>query len=89
MLHQALLKQKDTAKYMGVNMIPENFVLLFTSFWFSIFFFSLSLANSIFCFDCIEGLDVFLITLLCILCSHELARKLTLHLVEENKKQEK
>ena len=69
--------------------MPENCALLFTSFWFSIFFFMLSISNSILCFECIAPFDVFLVTLLCILCSHELAKKLTLRLLEGNKKHKK
>jgi len=69
--------------------MPENYALLFTSFWFSTFFFMLALANSILCFECISGFDVFLATLLCILCSHELARKLALRLSEVNEKHKK
>lgn len=69
--------------------MPENYALLFTSFWFSMFFFMLALANSILCFECITGFDVFLATLLCILCSYELARKIALKLSEENNKYKK
>lgn len=69
--------------------MPENRALLFTSFWFSIFFFMLSLANSILCFECIESFDVFLTTLLCILCSYELARKLALKLLKEKEDHKK
>ena len=69
--------------------MPENCTLLFTSFWFSIFFLLMSISNSIICFECIEYFDVFLITLLCILCSYELSKNLTLKLIkidEDNKK---
>ena len=66
--------------------MPENSTLLFVSFWFSMFFFMLSLSNSLLCFQCISEFDIFLATLLCILCSHELARKLTLRLTKYDKK---
>lgn len=69
--------------------MPENGALLFVSFWFSMFFFAMAIANSILCFECIAAFDIFLATLLCILCSHELARKLTLRLLEDNKKHKK
>ena len=69
--------------------MPENCALLFTSFWFSMFFFMLSISNSILCFECIPAFDIFLTTLLCILCSYELARKLTLRLMEDNRKHKK
>ena len=65
--------------------MPDNFTLLFMSFWFSTFFFMLSLANSLLCFSFMSDFDVFLSTLLCILCSYELARKLTLRLTKYDK----
>ena len=66
--------------------MSENNALLFVSFWFSMFLFMMSLANSLLCFKCISEFDIFLSTLLCILCSHELARKLTLRLTKYDKK---
>lgn len=65
--------------------MPENRVLLFVSFWFSFFFLSLSIVNSVFCFECITAFDIFLITLLCILCSYELAKNITLRLTRGDK----
>ena len=71
------------------HVMSERYVLLFVSFWFSTFFFSLSIANSLLCFECLSSLDKFLATLLCILCSYELSKKITLKLLEKEKIPEK
>jgi len=58
----------------------NNTVLLFTSFWFSIFFLLLSVMSKIIDTESINYFDGFLAVLLCILCSYEWAKRLALRL---------
>jgi hypothetical protein len=69
--------------------MSERYVLLFLSFWFSTFFFSMSITDSLLCFECLSLIDKFLATLLCILCSFELSKKIILKLLEKEKTSEK
>jgi len=63
--------------------MKDNTVLMFVSFWFSLFFLFLAIANKILCFECLTTFDVFLATLLCILYSHVCARNLAIRLSEK------
>ena len=65
--------------------MKEKAVLIFVNFWFSLFFFFLALANKLLCFDCLDAFDVFLTTLLCVLCSHVCAKNLAITLTEKDK----
>ena len=69
--------------------MSHNDVLLFTSFWFSTFFFMLSFSSNLLCIECLHLLDVFLITVLCILCSYVLAKNLTIKLTKIKKDKKK
>lgn len=60
-----------------------NHVPLFISFWFSLFFLSIALFNSLKPLDSLAIIDNTLVTVLCILCSHEAARLLTNYLLKD------
>ena len=67
-------------KLQKVKSMSNNTVLLFTSFWFSIFFLLLAVMSKIIDTESINYLDGFLAVLLCILCSYEWAKRLALRL---------
>ena len=69
--------------------MSDNDTLIFTSFWLSIFFLMMACVNSLLCLECLQPFDIFLLTVLCILCSHVLAINLTIKLTrikKDNKK---
>ena len=78
----ALLKPKDITNYMDNNM-KENTVLLFVSFWFSLFFLSLALFNNFLPLEELDLLNKILSTSLCIICSRELAVALANYLMKD------
>jgi hypothetical protein len=55
-------------------MVEKN-VLLFISFWMSLFILFLGLSNSVVCLECLGAVDNFLVVLLCALSSFEVGRK--------------
>ena len=70
-------------------MMPDNLALIFTSLWFSLFLIMLSISSVLFCFECIGVFNTFLVNVLCILYSHELAVMVALRLYKKNKNQKK
>ncbi len=54
----------------------DKSVLLFISFWISLFILFLGISNSILCLECLGLFDRSLVVLLCILCSFEYGRYL-------------
>ena len=72
-------------KLQKVMKMSNNVVLLFTSFWFSIFFLLLAVMSKIINTESINYFDSFLAVLFCILCSYEWARKLALRLSKYEK----
>jgi len=60
--------------------MKNNIVLLFTSFWFSIFFMLLAIMSKLIDIEDIEIFDSFLAVIFCILCSYEWARRITIRL---------
>lgn len=69
--------------------MSDNDALLFTSFWLSMFFLIMAFVSSLLCLECLHPFDVFLITVLCILCSHVLAINLTIKLTKIKKDNKK
>ena len=65
--------------------MKENTVLLFISFWFSLFFLCTAIIYRSFDFFNQDYFNQFLLILLSILCSFELARKLARKLTEGEK----
>jgi len=72
-------------KLQKAKRMSNNTVLLFTSFWFSIFFLLLAVMSKIINTESINYLDGFFAVLFCILCSYEWARKLALRLSKYEK----
>ena len=60
-----------------------NYIPLFISFWFSLFFLSLAVFNSLIPLEGLDLLTNILTVSLCILCSHEGSRMITIFLLEE------
>lgn len=52
----------------------EEDVLLFISFWISLFILFLGLASSVICLECLGVVDNFLVVLLCALSSFEVGK---------------
>jgi hypothetical protein len=63
--------------------MKENTVLLFISFWFSLFFLMLALFNSFLPLEELDALNKILSTSLCIICSRELAVALANYLMKD------
>ena len=63
--------------------MSENGVLLFVSFWFSLFFLSLALFNNFLPLEELDLLNKILSTSLCIICSRELAVVLANYLMKD------
>ena len=51
--------------------MDEKNVLLFVSFWISLFILFMGLSSNVLCFECLGILDRILIVLLCVLSSFE------------------
>ena len=62
--------------------MSNNATLLFVSFWFSTFFLSLAVSNSLLDDKALGLIDNFLVVLLCILYSYEYSKRLTLRLTK-------
>lgn len=65
--------------------MDEKNVLLFVSFWMSLFILFLGLSSKVLCLECLGVLDRSLIVLLCVLSSFE-GGKLCVDLCEELEK---
>ena len=65
--------------------MDEKNVLLFVSFWLSLFILFLGLSSNVLCLECLGVLDRSLIVLLCVLSSFE-GGKLCVDLCEELEK---
>lgn len=63
--------------------MSNNLVILFVSFWGSLFFLSLGVMNSLIDVSRTDIIDDFLIVLLCIFTSYELAKRLALKLTKD------
>jgi hypothetical protein len=65
--------------------MDEKNVLLFVSFWISLFILFLGLSSNVLCLECLGAFDRSLIVLLCVLSSFE-GGKLCVDLCEELEK---
>ncbi len=61
--------------------MPNKGLPIFITFWFSLFFLFLAIFHNIISIEFLSFVDSILLTLLCVACSYETSRKITLYLI--------